>query len=171
MPRPDGIDVSFWQGLVRWSEVAATGVTWAATRIYDRQHGPAVDATFNRNRSGMATVGIPIRLLYWYLEPGRSVADQAAQCVQIVGPLAQGEGIMLDAEDTTTETQAFIWCTLVEKYIARPCAVYTSDWVDGGRTWRSARIFDGTRPRIFAAPTVHAAHDESRSISDLVGSG
>lgn len=149
MPRADGIDVSKWQGTIDWNAVRAGGYQWCATRIWDRQEGPGVDKTFIRNRAGMSFARH--RLLYWYLEPNRSIAEQAAQCVAIVGPLAAGEGIMLDAEDTTTESQAFTWCQLVEAHTRRPVCVYTALFVDGARTWRSTRIFDGTRPRVFAA--------------------
>jgi lysozyme len=151
MPRTDGIDVSYWQGTIDWTAVRTTGIWWAATRIWDRQHGPGKDYTFDHNRTGMAFCHY--RLLYHFLEGGRSIQQQVDQCLAIVGTLAEGEGMMLDAEAACTELQALAWLHAVEAVIERPCAVYTNRQVDAGRIWNSPQVFNG-RPRIFPRYTL-----------------
>lgn len=150
MPHTDGIDVSKWQGLINWDQVATTGIWWGATRIWDRQVvPPTVDAQFARNRAGMARIGLRFRLLYWFLE-NRSPEEQAAQAWFVAqGHLDVGEAFMLDAESNCTEEQAWTWITQVESFTHRPVVVYTNRNVDGGRIWNSTRIFDGTRARIY----------------------
>jgi len=65
---------------------------------------------------------------------------------------------MLDAEqDGITEGECLQWLEQVEAQTGLPCAVYTGGYVAGGTIWHSALIFDGRRPRVFAAYTDEAA--------------
>jgi GH25 family lysozyme M1 (1,4-beta-N-acetylmuramidase) len=163
MPRSDGIDVSQWNGVIDWPAVKASGVTWVATQVLDRNKGNALDPKFRENRVGMANAGFAWRGLYYFLYAGRPVATQAAEYLAAVGAMQLGEFVMLDAEPDArfgdgqcTEAMSYEWVTTVERTTGRPSAVYTGAYVDGGRIWKSARIYDGERPRIFAAYTDEA---------------
>jgi lysozyme len=148
MPRLDGIDVSKWQGAIDWGAVSSEGLSWVAARVWDRDTG-APDETWPANRAGMAFARH--RLGYFWLLPGQGALG-AQQFLETVGTLAAGEGAMLDAEqDGITEQDCLDWLAPVEAATGRPAAVYTGGYVAGGTIWTSSRIYDGTRPRIFAA--------------------
>lgn len=156
MPRRDGIDVSKWQGRIDWAQVQTTGITWSACRTWDRDLH-RVDETFAYNRAGQAFARY--RLLYYWLEPGRALAG-VDELFAAVGTLQLGEGVMLDAEqDGITEGECLQWLEAVERQTGLPCAVYTGGYVAGGTIWRSPRIFDGLRARVFAAYT---SEDDAR---------
>ena len=154
MPRTDGIDVSKWQGTIDWAAVRnGTSIWWSACRTWDRDLRQ-VDHTFAANRAGQSFC--KYRLLYYWLEPGRALAG-VEEFFKAVGALQQGEGVMLDAEqDGITEGECLQWLEEVEARTGRPSAVYTGGYVAGGSIWRSARIFDGLRARVFAAYTSEA---------------
>jgi hypothetical protein len=155
-----GIDVSKWQGRIDWPQVQAAGYTWCATRTWDRDLH-ATDETFAYNRDGMAFARW--RLLYYWLEPGR-VDEGVDEFFTAVGQLRPGEGAMLDAEeDGITEDECVRWCEAVEARTGLPCAVYTGGYTAGGVLWRSTRLFNGQRARIFAAYTSEA---EARGHAD-----
>lgn len=157
MPRVDGVDVSKWQGSINWSAlVLGTGIKFASARVWDRDTG-AIDATFQANRLGMAFSGVRYRFLAWYLEPGRSPVEQASQCFSIVGPLAAGEAIGLDAESTSTAAQAEQFKARIVQLYGNRMGCYTANFVDGGKTWRSTKLYDGSVPRWWAAPIDEAA--------------
>lgn len=147
MPRMDGIDVSKWQGTIDWNAVRSTGIWWSACRTWDRDLD-IVDATFAANRAGQSFC--KYRLLYYWLEPGRALAG-VDEFFTAVGALQPGEGVMLDAEqDGITEGECLQWLEAVEARTGRPAAVYTGGYTAGGAIWRSTRIFNGQRPRVFA---------------------
>ena len=153
MPRADGTDISSWQGRIDWPAVLATGIQWIGMRA---TVGGRVDTEFARNRAGAAPARC--RLLYDYLYPGHS----ADAFIQAVGQLQVGEVAMLDAErDGITEADCLRWLGQVEAWSGRPAAVYTGGYVAGGTIWKSGRIFDGRRPRIFAA---YSSEDSARRI-------
>jgi hypothetical protein len=143
-----GIDVSKWQGQIDWPQVQAAGYTWCATRTWDRDKHQ-VDETFHRNRDGMAFA--QWRFLYYWLEPHR-VDASVDEFFQAVGSLRPGEGVMLDAEEEgIDEDQCVQWLEAVEARTGVPCAVYSGGYVAGGTIWKSSRIYNGQRARVFAA--------------------
>lgn len=163
MPRSEGTDVSKWQGAIDWRAVQGAGVWWAATRVWDRDLR-CPDATFAANRAGMAFARH--RLLYYWLEPGRAQAG-VSELLDTIGTLQPGEGVMLDAEEGgITEGECLQWLEAVEAATGLPCAVYTGGYVAGGAIWRSTRIFDGRRARVFAAYCSEAdAHHHAGGIA------
>jgi lysozyme len=163
MPRTDGIDVSKWQGTIDWGAVAATGITWSACRTWDRDLHQ-VDQSFAYNRAGQGFCRH--RLLYYWLEPMRALPG-VDELFAAIGALAPGEGVMLDAEqDGITESDCLAWLEAVEARTGLPCAVYTGGYVAGGSIWRSTRIFDGRRARVFAAYSSEAdAHRHAGGIA------
>jgi len=158
LPRSDGIDVSQWNGAIDWDAVGRAGCRWAATQVLDRNKENRLDPRFLENRSGMARAGIRYRGLYYFPVANRPVDVQAQEFLAAIGPLARGEFVMLDAETDAdfgewTEALSYEWLLAVEPTTRRPSAVYTGAFVDGGRIWESSRIYDGSRPRVFAAYT------------------
>lgn len=162
MPKRNGIDVSHYQGVIDWGKVAGSGVVWAATKA--TQGTTFVDKTLSRNRAGMAEARIKHRLFYHWLNPApvllrmsatARLADarkQAEHFIRTIGRLLPGEGVMLDAEqDGIRADQTLEWCRVVEAAFGRPVAVYTGAYVAGGEIWKSAAIYNGKRPRVFAA--------------------
>lgn len=147
-----GVDVSKWQGRIDWPAVRAAGYTWCAARTWDRQTDPPdVDETFAFNRDGMSFARW--RFLYYWLEPGR-VAEGVEELFASIGQLRPGEGVMLDAEEEgITEAECVAWLEAVEARTGVPCAVYTGGYTADGTIWRSARIYNGRRARVFAAYT------------------
>lgn len=144
MPRADGTDVSEFQGMIDFTSLQRSGITWAGMRVRHSR----TDRMFFRNRAGLAFCRH--RLLYHFLEPGES----ATAYLSTVGTFAQGEGAMLDAEAAgITVDDCVRWCDQVEAATQRPVAVYTGKFVSGGSIWASTRIFNGQRARIFAAYT------------------
>lgn len=164
MPKRNGIDVAHYQGTIDWRKVAGSGVTWAGMKA--TQGTTFRDPTFTRNRLASRDAGVRHRLFYHWLNPApllvrlipaarRADAQrQAAHFLATVGTLHTGEGVMLDAEqDGIRADQTAAWCEAVERATGRPVAVYTGAFVAGGEVWRSREVFNGLRPRVFAAYT------------------
>lgn len=162
--RRDGIDTSRWQNVIDWRAVAATGMTWTATKATEGTSW--VDPTFARNRAGMRDAGFRHRGQYHWLSPAplaqraipalrrRHARQQAEHFLRTIGGLQDGEFAMLDAEqEGITEDMVVEWCQVVE---GRPVAVYTGVYVAGGSIWKSANVFDGRRARVLAAYTNEA---------------
>lgn len=82
-----GVDVSRWQGTVDWSQVAASGVTFAFARVAD---GLSVDPYFAANYAGIKAAGL-VRGAYQSLRPGQDTLDQAALVLSNVGSLGPGD--------------------------------------------------------------------------------
>jgi len=145
MGRPDGIDVSSYQGVIDWNAVKASGKQWLAARA---TVGGRTDTFLGANRAGMQ--GVRTRLFYDFLYPGHD----ASAFIRSLGVLQPGEGAMLDAEASGISVgDCLRWLGQVEAWSGRPAAVYTGAYVAGGTIWRSGAIFNGQRPRILAAYT------------------
>lgn len=158
MPRLDGIDISHYQsdkGPIDWNAVKATGIKWIGIKA--TQGVSSRDPFFSSHRTGATQAGIRQKLYYHWLSANVSAESQAAWCISVVGSLAPGEGIMLDAEENgITVDQAITFCRILEGHYGRPVAVYTGIYVAGGSIWKSTVLFNGTRPRILAAYSTEA---------------
>lgn len=158
MPRLDGIDISHYQsdkGPINWNAVKATGIKWIGIKA--TQGVSSRDSFFSSHRLGATQAGIRQKLYYHWLSANVAAESQAAWFISVVGKLAPGEGVMLDAEEAgITADLALRFCRIVESYYGRPVAVYTGVYVAGGNIWKSPQLFDGTRPRILAAYTSEA---------------
>jgi len=159
MPRTDGIDVSRYQGRIDWTLVPAF-ITWVAVKA--TQGTGWLDPYFKANRAAISNR--KYRLLYHFLDPVGPIARltswgrqrdgrlQAAWFLNNVGPLADGEGVMLDVEGANVyPDQAQAFCETVEAFYKRPVAVYTGRYVAGGAIWNSTSLFNGQRARVLAA--------------------
>ncbi len=154
MPRRDGIDVSYAQGIIDWAKVGSLGMRWGATKATEGS-GYVDKPWLATNRAALALYGFRYRGLYHWLRLDSAVSSQVAHFLRAVGPLAPGEFVMLDAEtdqatgrDPTAENcQA--WCEGVEAVTGRPVVVYTGVFVDGGRIAHMA--VHTNRPLVIAA--------------------
>lgn len=169
MPRLDAIDVSTHQGGIDWPRVRDAGLDVCVIRattgtiisspyrkVVDNHAGPLggmyVDGRFAFNRAQAAGAGFRVRLFYHLLNGTRPLEEQAEHFLATVGPLAVGEGVLLDFEVAGwTKEQADAWCSHVERRTGRPAAVYGR-----GERWSAWRDFDlwhgvhGPRPRWLA---------------------
>jgi|KBSMisStandDraft_5_1062788.scaffolds.fasta_scaffold370392_2 GH25 family lysozyme M1 (1,4-beta-N-acetylmuramidase) len=174
MPRREGIDVSRFQhppyqpAPIDWEAVKNAGVWWVAYQVVK---GSLPDPSFAYNRSEClkraiphnappGTLGFRYRMAYGYptfkdydgTTHGLSWTQQADLFLQLLGTQPSGEGVMLDSEIEGFNEQANLeWLNRVEASTRKPCAVYTGGYVNGGTIWRSGKIYDGRRARVFAA--------------------
>ena len=156
MTRLDGIDVSHYQGVVDWAAVRAACArpdfavaSWKVT-----QGVRTLDPTAARNRADAAAAGFRWRFGYHWLSPNVDGVAQARWFLQNFQGIGEGEGVILDAEDTSsggiTANQALAFCQTVEAATGRPVAVYCGVYGPGG-IWKDTRIFNGQRMRWVAA--------------------
>jgi lysozyme len=91
-----GIDVSSYQGVINFTDVANSGVVFAICRA---SHGITNDTTFSANWSGFKAAKV-IRGAYHYFIPTDDVQAQIDGFVKAVGPLQPGDlPPALDLED------------------------------------------------------------------------
>ncbi|CAB4192967.1 Acm Lyzozyme M1 (1,4-beta-N-acetylmuramidase) [uncultured Caudovirales phage] len=153
--RTDGIDVSRWQGHVDWSAVryacANPDAALASWKVTQGTH--TVDPMGAENRTNSAAAGFRYRFGYHWLSAGVDPIVQADWFLYHFAPLNEGEGVILDCEETgITASQVVAWCERVESVTKRPVAIYTGVYVAGGSIWKSDAIFgSGKRMRWVAA--------------------
>jgi lysozyme len=91
-----GIDVSSYQGIINFTDVANSGVVFAICRV---SHGITNDTSFSRNWSGFKAAKV-IRGAYHYFIPTDDVQAQIDGFVKAVGSLEPGDlPPALDLED------------------------------------------------------------------------
>lgn len=189
MPRLDGIDVSRFQhppytaNPINWEQVKNAGVWWVAYQVLK---GSLPDPSFEYNRkecerlaispnAPVGALGFRFRLAYGYptfvdydgTAHGLSWTQQADLYISLIGgALRSGEGVMLDSEIEGFDEQSNLsWLQRVESVTRKPSAVYTGGYVNGGTIWRSNKIYNGQRARVFAAYSSEAdAHRHAGNI-------
>lgn len=122
-----GIDVSYWQGTVNWSQVAGAGYKFAIARI---SHGTqTIDHTFPTNWAGIKNAGM-IRGAYQYFAPTQSVDAQAQIVINAVGQLQDGDlPAVLDLETgNPTVAQIQRWMDLVTAGTGKVPIIYTGSY-------------------------------------------
>lgn len=160
-PRADAIDVSRYQLRVDWPTVRAHTGPLVFYKI--SQGGAYVDPYYRTNRDGTAAAEFTRRVGYHWISPDVPASVQAAHVARTAGALVEGEGLMLDAEQTgITEPLTREVAVRLEDAYQRPAAIYTGRYVAGGALWFSTALFNGHRPRVFAAYTTPA---RARSIA------
>ncbi|WP_227011760.1 glycoside hydrolase family 25 protein [Paenibacillus lutimineralis] len=73
-----GIDVSHWNGVIDWSKVAASGISFAFIKATQN----SVDKRFLENVKGAKTAGLLIGA-YHYMDDSVSTVDQAKAAAQV----------------------------------------------------------------------------------------
>src|SRR3954454_15017513 len=99
-----GVDVSYYQGTINWTKVAAAK-DFAIARVSD---GSYLDTKFDQNWAGMKAAGI-IRGAYQYFEPAQDATAQANIMIQKMVGFGPGDlPPMLDVEATGGQSPATI---------------------------------------------------------------
>ena len=115
-----------------------------------------VDPRFSINREKIRNIK-KYRGAYHFLSSNYSIQSQMQHFSEVVGGLAVGEFLMIDAErdnitgTEVTEDQVFEAVTYLEQRFGPRVAVYCGVHTAGGTIWKSTRIFNGSRARILAA--------------------
>lgn len=125
----EGLDVSKWQGAVKWSELGKAGKVFAFARVSDGLH--VVDPCFEANWRGIREAGL-IRGAYQFFRASQDPLQQAELLLAHVGKLGAGDlppALDLELTDgqnaTTLITGALAWLRHVEKRLGRKPLVYT----------------------------------------------
>ena len=84
-----GIDVSHWQGEIRWSDVIADGVDFAIAKATEGQ--TFQDGQYARNKERADTLGLPFTA-YHFARPDRTVNDALLEADHFADAAALGPG-------------------------------------------------------------------------------
>ena len=110
-PTVFGVDVSQYQGAIDWPTVAASGVTFAITRI---GHGTKHDTYFETNWAAIKANGM-VRGAYLFYAPTQDATLQAQHIIDSVGMLEPGDlPVTIDSEWTTGDPNAAHLATVVD---------------------------------------------------------
>lgn len=102
----EGVDVSYYQGTIDWSQVAASGRQFAIARVSDGTGFS--DPNFATYYAGIKAAGM-VRGSYQFFRPEDSAVAQAKLVVQAVGTIEDGDlPPVLDVEVTDGESSATI---------------------------------------------------------------
>jgi lysozyme len=142
-----GIDISHYQGAIRWSRLPDAGVDFAYIKA--TEGGDYVDPTFATNWRAAKVVGIE-RGAYHFYSLCRSGSEQAANFIHIVPRDAEALPVAIDLEylgncDKPVSVAAFqrelgIFISLIEKRYRKPVIFYLTDEFD--RSYRVSAHFD-----------------------------
>lgn len=98
-PIASGIDVSIYQGSIRWPEVASTGISFAMIRLGTTKKG--IDPYFAVNMQGASSVGIRTGVyVYSYATTPEQAAVEANMVLQNVQDKIVSFPIAIDLEDS-----------------------------------------------------------------------
>ncbi|HVY28914.1 MAG TPA: GH25 family lysozyme [Polyangiaceae bacterium] len=129
-----GIDVSHYQGSVRWSDVAASDVKFAFAKATEAN--TAIDATFEQNWRGIQQAGL-FRGTYHFGRPAGDPETQAAHFFSVVGQLGFRDlppVLDLEVADGRSAQQILEWARAflakAEALFGRKLMLYT------GQFWR-----------------------------------
>jgi lysozyme len=132
-PVVKGVDVSYYQGVVSWSQVKQSGRTFAIARVSDGLS--VVDTQFASNWSGIRQAGL-VRGVYQFFRPARdpiAQADLLLQKVQAAGGFQPGDlPPVLDIETVDGVSVATLrqrmqqWLDRVEQALGRRPIIYTA---------------------------------------------
>jgi lysozyme len=138
-----GIDVSHYQGLVRWDRVAKAGIHFAYVKATAGKY--FVDTRFHENWHGMRT-GEIYRGAYHFFYAADDPVEQAKHFVATIRELKPTDlPPVLDVEilDHTSDSELLdgilIWLKMVEKALGRTPVVYT-DPIFGDRYLKDERL-------------------------------
>jgi GH25 family lysozyme M1 (1,4-beta-N-acetylmuramidase) len=133
-PTVDGIDVSFYQGVIDWNRVAQSSVKFAIVRIGD---GLGEDDQFENNWNGARNAGL-IRGAYQFFRAARDPDAMADIVIRKVGRLGPGDlPVVLDLEGASIQDQAPAtvianarrWLAAVEAGTGKRPIIYTGFYV------------------------------------------
>ena len=95
-----GIDVSKYQGLIDWNQVAASGHGFAFIKLGSTRYG--IDPFFDYNIRAAQAAGVKTGVyLYSYAQSVEEAAGEAALMVSLLEPYIVNMPVVLDVEDKT----------------------------------------------------------------------
>ncbi len=126
----EGIDVSYFQGKIDWSAVAASGRQFAIARVSDGT--TFMDPRFRENWDGIRDAGM-MRGAYQFFRPAQSATAQADIMIDAVGTLGPGDlPPVVDVEVADGQSSATIvsklqtWLDRVESAVGRKPMIYAA---------------------------------------------
>ena len=149
-PTVNGIDVSYYQGVIDWPAVKAGGIEFAFIRLSDGE--VFRDPKFDVNWQGAKSAGV-IRGAYQFFRPGQNVDAQADMMIKAIGTYQPGDlPPVIDVEATggqspaTVATRVKQWVTKVKAALGVDPIVYTGkyfwrDQVGGERALASNALW------------------------------
>ena len=125
-----GIDASHFQGVIDWSQVAASGIKFAITKATEGTN--VKDSQFSANYDGIKANGM-IRGAYHFFHPSSDAQAQATNFLSSVNVLAPGDlPPALDVEVNDGQGASVIingvqqWLQAVEAALGRKPMIYTT---------------------------------------------
>jgi lysozyme len=125
----NGIDVSYWQGIIDWPLVRQAGIAFAYVRA--SQGNSYEDPNFTANVSGAQKANILVGS-YHFFQYANSAQDQAKWFLSKIAPYQLDLPVALDIEDTTMINKAGAaasiktWLDLVEHGTGHKPIIYTN---------------------------------------------
>jgi lysozyme len=133
-----GVDTSQWQGPIDWSQVKASGQSFAIARVSDGIAYP--DTQFATDWPAIAAAGL-VRGAYQFFRPSVDPVAQAellAQRLQQYGPLGPGDlPAIMDIEttdgvdDATLRANMATWLDRVQALTSKKPMIYTAAFMAG----------------------------------------
>lgn len=126
--RAKGIDVSYWQGNIKWDEVAADGIRFCFIRA---SHGGILDTKRETNVEGATANGIKIVGEYHYLLAEYDIKRQAALFANALSD--KSKFAVVDVEDNINgplnASLVELFIKELRKFTDKPIMIYTSAWM------------------------------------------
>lgn len=133
-----GIDVSYYQGVISWASVKASGQKFAITRVSDGLTYP--DSKFITNWQAIKAQGL-VRGTYQFFRPGQ---DPLAQANFVLSRVAAAGGfqpndlpVVMDMETadgqspTTIQARMHVWLNRIEAATGKKPIIYTANFQSG----------------------------------------
>jgi len=125
----EGVDVSHFNGIVDWSQVQASGKSFAFVAA---SNGLVEDPNFDTNYANVKAAGV-IRGAYHFFLPQVDPAAQANLFLAKIGPLSSGDlPPVLDVEviggvgPSAAASAIQVWASIVEQATGRKPIIYTN---------------------------------------------
>ena len=132
-----GIDVSKWQGLIDWAQVAASGVSFAFIKLGSTYSG--IDPYFDYNMKGAQMNGLKTGVyVYSYAKSVEEAAAEAAMMVQTLEPYMVSMPVVLDLEDDsaahldmlTLQTMCYTFYQILDLHGYYPMIYANKHWFE-----------------------------------------
>ncbi|MCD6497480.1 MAG: hypothetical protein J7M25_04145 [Deltaproteobacteria bacterium] len=148
----DGIDVSYWQGIINWDQVAGDGIVYAFIRVSDGDPSNAngvADSQFDENWSHARAAGLIVGA-YQFFRPNQDVIAQANFLLSKLGGAVTSGDLppVIDVEvngglsDSQVVSAIQQWIDRVEGQLGVQPIVYTSASLWSQYTDNSAAFAD-----------------------------
>lgn len=130
----NGIDVSHYQGVINWTAVAASGISFAFVRVGTSN---TIDTQYINNLTGAAAAGLRVGV-YWYTYAmsAEQAASEANLLLQLIAPYQVSFPVVIDIEAqcqkalTMAQQQEIVntFCTIVSNAGYMPMVYASRNW-------------------------------------------